>query len=201
MGSIGVVAQVPNVHRLLKKHDVDVEVITAGEHKRTLTVLGENTDEAREKFTEQLEDVHKLFQEHVVAHREATRHQTAVATGESLVRSARAIELKLVDRLVTSDSYLVEQAGGQATCICLRWDEQKKPLERLLGGVQRVHGAQTCSVLLCPDMPAEPIPCGVLRQNQLQSTEQEQRGKPMSELSRLFRSRSNEDKSFTRSVE
>src|SRR4051794_18386256 len=50
IGSIGVVAQIPNVHRLLKKHDVDVEVLTAGKYKRTLTVFGENTDQGRAKF-------------------------------------------------------------------------------------------------------------------------------------------------------
>ena len=62
VGSIGVVAQVPNVHRLLKKHDVDVEVLTAGKYKRTLTVFGENTEQGRAKFVEELEDVHALFQ-------------------------------------------------------------------------------------------------------------------------------------------
>ena len=61
VGSIGVVAQVPNVHRLLKKNDVDVEVLTAGKHKRTLTVLGENTEEGKAKFKEELEDVHAPF--------------------------------------------------------------------------------------------------------------------------------------------
>ena len=110
VGSIGVVAQVPNVHRLLKKHDVDVELITAGEHKRTLTMLGENTDEAREKFTEQLEDIHELFQEHVVAHREVVDIKQ-VATGEAWY-GQRALDVKLVDRLITSDSYLVECAAG-----------------------------------------------------------------------------------------
>ena len=55
LGSIGVVAQLPNVHRLLKKHEIDFEVLTAGEYKRTLTVFGENTDKGREKFQEDLE--------------------------------------------------------------------------------------------------------------------------------------------------
>lgn len=131
VGSIGVVAQVPNVHRLLKKHDVDVELITAGEHKRTLTTLGENTDEAREKFTEQLEDIHQLFQEHVVAHRDSLDIKK-VATGESWY-GQRAMDVKLVDRLVTSDSYLIERAN-ECEVYLLRWEVQKKPLERLLGG-------------------------------------------------------------------
>jgi len=131
VGSIGVVAQVPNVHRLLKKHDVDVELITAGEHKRTLTTLGENTDEAREKFTEQLEDVHQLFQEHVIAYRD-TLDIKQVATGESWY-GQRALDVKLIDRLITSDSYLIERADD-CEVYQLRWQVQKKPLERLLGG-------------------------------------------------------------------
>ncbi|MCS5563021.1 MAG: protease SohB, partial [Oleiphilaceae bacterium] len=65
LGSIGVVAQLPNFHRLLKKNDVDFEVLTAGEHKRTMTVFGENTDKGRQKFLEDLEDTHVLFKEYV----------------------------------------------------------------------------------------------------------------------------------------
>jgi len=131
VGSIGVVAQVPNVHRLLKKHDVDVELITAGEHKRTLTVLGENTDEAREKFTEQLEEVHALFQQHVISYRDSVDIKK-VATGESWY-GQRAIDENLVDRLITSDSYLIECASERDVYL-LRWQVQKKPLERFLGG-------------------------------------------------------------------
>ncbi|WP_312928529.1 protease SohB, partial [Stutzerimonas nitrititolerans] len=65
LGSIGVVAQLPNVHRLLKKHDVDFEVMTAGEYKRTLTVFGENTEKGREKFQDDLETTHELFKNFV----------------------------------------------------------------------------------------------------------------------------------------
>ena len=61
VGSIGVVAEVPNVHRLLKKHSIDVEVLTAGEHKRSLTVIGENTRKGRDKFVEDLQQTHGLF--------------------------------------------------------------------------------------------------------------------------------------------
>ena len=61
VGSIGVVAEVPNVHRLLKKHSIDVEVLTAGEHKRSLTIMGENTRKGRDKFVEDLQQTHSLF--------------------------------------------------------------------------------------------------------------------------------------------
>ncbi|MDX9874264.1 MAG: protease SohB [Spongiibacteraceae bacterium] len=107
IGSIGVMAQVPNFHRLLKKHDVDVELHTAGEFKRTLTVLGENTEKGRRKFLEELEETHQLFKVHVAEH----RHQVDVdriATGEVWYGS-QALALKLVDQVQTSDEWLMAQ--------------------------------------------------------------------------------------------
>ncbi|HEX4871933.1 MAG TPA: protease SohB [Nevskiaceae bacterium] len=105
LGSIGVVAQIPNVHRLLKKNDVDVELHTAGAYKRTLTVLGENTEAGRAKFREELEDTHRLFQEFVAEHRPVLDLAT-VATGEHWF-GQRALALKLVDELATSDDWLL----------------------------------------------------------------------------------------------
>ena len=130
VGSIGVVAQVPNVHRLLKKNDVDVEVLTAGKYKRTLTLLGENTEEGREKFQQELEDVHALFQEFVVENRPEMDIAT-VATGEAWYGS-RALELNLVDRLATSDEYLMV-ACEDKDVFQVEWKQSSKPLERLLG--------------------------------------------------------------------
>ena len=69
VGSIGVVAQIPNFHRLLKKHDIDFEQFTAGEFKRTVTVFGENTEEARVKFRKEVEDIHLLFKDFIAKHR------------------------------------------------------------------------------------------------------------------------------------
>ena len=132
VGSIGVVAQVPNVHRLLKKNDVDVEVLTAGKHKRTLTVLGENTEEGKAKFKEELEDVHALFQEFVLRNR-PDLDMEKVATGEAWYGS-RAIELGLIDRLVTSDEYIREScADGEVFEV--KWKENVKQIDRILGKV------------------------------------------------------------------
>lgn len=108
LGSIGVVAQLPNFHRLLKKHDVDYEMFTAGEFKRTVTMLGENTQKGREKFMEDLEDTHVLFKEFVSEHRPAV-DIGQVATGE-IWFGKRALDVKLVDELRTSDEYLMERA-------------------------------------------------------------------------------------------
>ena len=135
VGSIGVVAQVPNVHRLLKKNDVDVEVLTAGRHKRTLTVLGENTEEGKAKFKEELEDVHALFQEFVSGNR-PDLDMEKVATGEAWYGS-RAIELGLIDRLVTSDEYIREScADGEVFEV--KWKENVKQIDRILGKVSLV---------------------------------------------------------------
>jgi serine protease SohB len=104
LGSIGVVAQLPNFHRLLKKNDIDVEMHTAGEFKRTLTFFGENTDKAREKFQADLDDVHILFKKFVSANRPIVAIDQ-VSTGEYWF-GQRALDLQLTDRLSTSDAFL-----------------------------------------------------------------------------------------------
>lgn len=108
VGSIGVVAQIPNINRLLRRHDVDVELLTAGQYKRTLTVLGENTDEGRRKFQEDLEATHALFKDYVQRYR-PTLDLEKVATGEHWY-GEQALELNLVDQLLTSDDLLMELA-------------------------------------------------------------------------------------------
>jgi len=108
LGSIGVVAQLPNFNRLLKKNDIDFEMFTAGEYKRTVTMFGENTKQGREKFTEDLEDTHVLFKEFVSEHRPQVDIDK-VATGE-IWFGRRAREVNLIDDLKTSDEYLLSQA-------------------------------------------------------------------------------------------
>lgn len=108
VGSIGVVAQLPNFHKLLKKNDIDYEMFTAGEYKRTVTMFGENTDKGRSKFVEELEDTHVLFKEFVSEHRPQV-DINEVATGEVWF-GLRAKAVNLVDELQTSDEYLFGQA-------------------------------------------------------------------------------------------
>ncbi|MNO98049.1 putative protease SohB [compost metagenome] len=128
LGSIGVVAQLPNVNRLLKKHDVDFEVFTAGEYKRTLTVFGENTDKGREKFQEDLDITHQLFKDFVARYRPQL-HIDEVATGEVWLGVA-ALNRKLVDELQTSDEYLSERARN-ANLFHLHYAERKSLQERI----------------------------------------------------------------------
>ncbi len=105
IGSIGVIAQIPNFHRLLDARGVDFEQVTAGRYKRTVTMFGRNTDEDRAKLREELEDVHALFKNVVMNHR-PTLDIDAVATGEHWY-GTQARELGLVDALETSDDYLI----------------------------------------------------------------------------------------------
>jgi len=104
IGSIGVLAQLPNFHRLLKKHDIDFELFTAGEYKRTVTMFGENTDKGRDKFMQELEETHELFKGFVSTNRPAI-DISQVATGE-IWYGQKAIEIGLVDELQTSDAFL-----------------------------------------------------------------------------------------------
>ena len=105
VGSIGVVAQVPNFNRLLKQHNVDFELYTAGEYKRTVTMFGENTPEGKAKFEEELQQTHSLFKHFVEKYRPQL-DVAQVATGEHWY-GEDARELNLVDKLQTSDEYLL----------------------------------------------------------------------------------------------
>lgn len=108
VGSIGVLAQLPNFNRVLKKHDIDYEQFTAGEFKRTVTMFGENTDAARAKFLEEIEETHRLFKDFVHNYRPGL-DIAKVSTGEHWY-GIQALDLKLVDQLLTSDDYLLEQS-------------------------------------------------------------------------------------------
>ena len=108
IGSIGVVAQIPNFHRILKKNEIDFELHTAGQYKRTLTLFGENTDEGREKFREELEETHQLFKAFVTENRPVLDIDK-VATGEHWF-GTRALGLRLIDEIKTSDDYLLERS-------------------------------------------------------------------------------------------
>jgi serine protease SohB len=105
IGSIGVVAQLPNFNRFLDKNAIDFEQITAGEYKRTLTVFGENTQEGREKVQEDINLTHDLFKQHIIEHRQQLDLEK-VATGEHWY-ATQAIAFELIDDIQTSDDYLM----------------------------------------------------------------------------------------------
>jgi serine protease SohB len=132
IGSIGVVAQIPNFHKLLKKHHIDFEQITAGEYKRTLTMFGENDSKGRKKMQADLEDVHILFKDFIKDHRPKI-DIAQVSTGEHWF-AKRAIELNLVDALQTSDDYLLK-AANNVDIYEITYKKKKKFSEKLSNGV------------------------------------------------------------------
>lgn len=127
LGSIGVLAQIPNFHKLLKKNDIDFEQLTAGEFKRTMTMFGENTDKGREKFVEELEETHELFKNFVSEHRPSL-DIAKVATGEHWF-GTKAKELGLVDEILTSDDYLY-QASKEFKIVGLKYQTKKGLAEK-----------------------------------------------------------------------
>lgn len=124
IGSIGVVMELPNFHRLMKKYDVDYEQITAGEYKRTLSTFGENTEQAREKCREELRQIHGIFKSHVARFRKNVDIEK-LATGEVWLAS-EAKELGLVDELMTSDEYIIKNMDNFAAVFNVSYTEKKK---------------------------------------------------------------------------
>ena len=105
IGSVGVVSQLPNFHELMKKHNIGYEMFTAGEYKRTVTVFGENTDEDRAKYQEEINRIHDLFKAFVKKHRPSL-DVDKIATGEFWF-GEDALALNLVDEVGTSDAYVL----------------------------------------------------------------------------------------------
>ncbi|MGR5247960.1 protease SohB [Vibrio aestuarianus] len=141
VGSIGVIAQLPNFNKLLKKHDIEYEQLTAGEYKRTLTMFGENSDKAREKFKQELEETHELFKDFIRDHRPAL-DLDKVATGEHWF-GTQAKALGLVDEIKTSDDLVVE-ACKDKTVLAIHYVQKKKLTDKLAG----VAGEAADSVLM-----------------------------------------------------
>jgi serine protease SohB len=135
LGSIGVIAQLPNFHRLLKKNEVDFELHTAGQFKRTLTLFGENTEEGREKFREELEETHQLFKSFVTENRPVLDIDK-VATGEHWY-GTHALSLRLIDEIKTSDDYLMERAKD-ADLYEIKYRRRQTLSDRLSSGLVKL---------------------------------------------------------------
>ena len=140
VGSIGVVAQVPNFNRLLKEHHVDFELYTAGQFKRTVTMFGENTAEGKAKFEEELQQTHELFKHFVEKYRPQLNVEK-VATGEHWY-GKDALELNLVDKLQTSDEYLLSLLAQHDVYVI---DTRRKPT---LGEKLGLQAAQMADSLI-----------------------------------------------------
>lgn len=128
IGSIGVLVQLPNVHRLLKDHKIDYEMITAGEYKRTLTTFGENTDKDRAKVQEEVEEMHDLFKSFIREYRPGV-DMAQVATGE-VWTGAQALPRGLIDGIETSDEWLMAESTD-ADLYAVSWEHRRRISERL----------------------------------------------------------------------
>jgi serine protease SohB len=128
IGSIGVIAQLPNFNKILRKNDIDFEMITAGEYKRTLTMFGENTDGARKKFKEEIDETHALFKSFVLSQRPKLPIEE-VATGEVWF-GQQALDKQLIDAISTSDSVIYE-AMQSRDVYSLAYKEKHGLLEKL----------------------------------------------------------------------
>ncbi|WP_028080627.1 protease SohB [Solimonas soli] len=135
VGSIGVVGQLPNFNRLLKRFDVDYELHTAGDHKRTLTLFGENSEAGREKFRAEIEETHRLFKRFIVEFRPQLDIDR-VATGEHWF-GTQALDLRLVDALQTSDDYLLSRVKD-ADLYSLQFRRRQPLAQRLSEGLVRL---------------------------------------------------------------
>jgi len=133
VGSIGVVAELPNFHRLLKHNKVDYEQHTAGEYKRTLTMFSENTDAARLKFKKELEETHDLFKHFIIDNRPSLDIEK-VATGEHWY-GTQALTLGLIDKIQTSDDFVVN-AAAEEDVFEVAYHVKKPLAERLSFSVQ-----------------------------------------------------------------
>jgi len=127
LGSIGVIAQLPNFNKLLKKNDIDFEQFTAGEFKRTVTMFGENTEKGKEKFIEELEETHVLFKDFVSEHRPSL-DLDKVATGEHWF-GTKALELGLIDTIQTSDDYL-QKLSKSHKVVAIKYEVKKGLAEK-----------------------------------------------------------------------
>jgi serine protease SohB len=104
-----------------------------GRYKRTLTVFGKNTDEGREKLQQEVEDIHELFKAQIREHRPLVDLER-VATGEHWY-GVRALDLKLVDELKTSDDILLEAAKDH-DLYHIAYKRRRSWQERMIGGAE-----------------------------------------------------------------
>ncbi|MEO0575232.1 MAG: protease SohB [Pseudomonadota bacterium] len=132
VGSIGVIAQMPNFHRLLDEKGVDFEQVTAGKYKRTVTMFGKNTDEDRAKLKEELEEIHVLFKDVVTRYRPSLDVER-VATGEHWY-GTQALEMGLIDKISTSDGLLTDSFEDRDV-FTVKYEIRQPLPQKLMGAV------------------------------------------------------------------
>ena len=131
IGSIGVVAGIPNFHRVLQKNEVDYHLFTAGKYKRTVTPFTEVTDEGKQKLQDDITAIHEAFKRLIKEGRPDVDIEE-IATGEYWLAS-QAKEKGLVDEIMTSDDYLGSKLDD-CEVIEITTETEQNRLEKLIEG-------------------------------------------------------------------
>jgi serine protease SohB len=126
LGSIGVVMEYPNFYELLNKVGVKYQQLTAGQYKRTISPFLEPSKEGTEKAKDDLSRTHKLFKDHITAHRKNVDIEK-VATGETWYGS-ECIANGLIDSINTSDE-VIQGKMSRNTVFKIKYKEPKKPIK------------------------------------------------------------------------
>jgi len=131
IGSIGVVAGIPNFHRVLQKNEVDYHLFTAGKYKRTVTPFTEVTDEGKQKLQDDITAIHEAFKRLIKEGRPDVDIEE-IATGEYWLAS-QAKEKGLVDEIMTSDDYLGSKLDD-CEVIEITTETEQNRIEKLIEG-------------------------------------------------------------------
>ena len=142
IGSIGVVAGIPNFHRVLQKHEVDYHLFTAGKYKRTVTPFSEVTDEGKQKLQDDLTAIHEAFKQLIKTGRPDVDIEK-IATGEYWL-ATQAKEKGLVDEIMTSDDYLCSKLDD-CEIIEIKTEIEQNRLEKFLEGGTSIFKQWTAS--------------------------------------------------------
>ncbi|MEN3037705.1 MAG: signal peptide peptidase SppA [Candidatus Kryptonium sp.] len=100
-GSIGVIAQFPNLSKLFDKIGVDFEIIKSGKFKDSGNPYRGLTDEERKYLQNLIDDVYGQFVNHVVEERKMKKEEVLKIADGRVFTGKQAYELGLVDTLGT----------------------------------------------------------------------------------------------------
>jgi len=145
-GSIGVMAQIPNVYDRLKKEGVEFQTVTAGKFKRTITPFKKVTEEDLDKTKQDIEDIHTLFRDFVGENRPQL-NMSEVATGETWF-GTDALKKGLCDEIKTVDNVLLDFVNDGWDVYEVKYTPPKKELVLSTSKIERGRKASSSFSLL-----------------------------------------------------
>ncbi len=138
VGSIGVIGQSINIHKVLEGWGVTPLVFRGGKDKAPLGLIGEVTDESIAKVQDMVDTIHTAFKHHVAAARPIISDRIdELATGDIWL-GINAVEVGLADRVVTSDEYIGERMRDGARVLKLiRYERPRFPFSQYYSSSSR----------------------------------------------------------------